>query len=234
MWLRRVIRKDQQVSKAPAWSYSSLTQFETCGRRYYLTKVAKTVVEPPTEHTIHGNAVHKAFEDSVAKHMPLPEKYADLQPLSEKIQSIEGKKEPELKLAINKSFQPVKWFDKSAWCRGIVDLNIERGNKSVALDWKTGKRKPDSTQLMLFAALLMHHKQYLEQVTTGFVWFKEKKVDKETFTRDDIGNIWQEFMPRVQRLESAYEKDKWLPQPSGLCRAWCPCVECEFNGKRGT
>lgn len=211
-----------------------MTQFETCPRRYYLTKVAKTVKEPQTEATTHGNEVHKAFEDAVLKQQPMPPKYAEWQPIAMRLQAAKGKREPELKLAINKSFQPVKWFDKTAWCRGIVDLSIENGGKAVALDYKTGKRKPDSTQLQLFAALLFHHKPYLENITTSFVWLKEKKLDTERFERGQIGNIWQEFMPRVQRMEVAFEKDKWTPQPSGLCRSWCPCTGCEFNGKRGS
>jgi hypothetical protein len=221
------------VSNMPAWSFSSLTAFETCARRYYLTKVAKTVREPPTEATTHGNEVHTAFENAVVRREPLPNKYAEWQPIAVQLQSVRGKREAELKLSIDKSFRPVKWTDKAAWCRGIVDLNIENNDKSVAIDYKTGKRKPDSTQLMLFAALLFHTKQYLQTVTTGFVWLKDRKIDKEKFEREQIGNIWQEFMPRVQRMEVAYDKDKWIPQPSGLCRAWCPCTECEFNGKRG-
>lgn len=218
----------------PAWSYSSLTAFETCQRRYYLTKVAKTVKEPPTEATTHGTDVHAAFENAVLKQQPLPDKYAEWQPIAVKLQSAKGKREPELQLAIDKSFRPVKWTDKTAWCRGIVDLNIENGDKALALDYKTGKRKPESTQLMLFAALLFHTKQYLQTITTGFVWLKDRRIDKETYEREQIGNIWQEFMPRVKRMETAFEKDKWIPQPSGLCRAWCPCTDCEFNGKRGT
>jgi hypothetical protein len=222
------------VKSTPAWSFSSLTAFETCARRYYLTRVAKTVTEPQTEATTHGNEVHKAFEDAVLKQQPLPDKYVELQPIATKLCTAKGKREAELKLAIDKSFRPVKWFDKSAWCRGIVDLSIENGTKAVAIDYKTGKRKPDSTQLMLFAALLFHSKQYLQTITTSFVWFKDKKLDTEKYDREQIGSIWQEFMPRVQRMEHAYDKDKWVAQPSGLCRSWCPCTDCEFNGKRGS
>lgn len=214
----------------PAWSYSSLTKFETCPRQYYLTRVAKKVVETQGEAAKEGDAVHKAFEDSVKTQQPLPEKYSQWQPILMKINSAKGKREPELRIALNKSFQPVKWFDKTAWCRGIVDISIENGNKAIALDYKTGKRKPESTQLMLFAALLMHQKPYLERVTTGFVWLKDKKIDRDRFTRDQLGIIWQEFVPRVQRLEQAYDKDKWVPRPSGLCNGWCPVgrANCEF------
>jgi CRISPR/Cas system-associated exonuclease Cas4 (RecB family) len=218
----------------PAWSYSSLTAFETCPRRYYLTKVKREVVEPPTEATTWGNEVHKAFEDAVLKQQPLPPKMEEWQPIAMKLQSAKGKRSAELQLSITKSFTPTTWKAKDAWCRGIVDVVVENDTKALALDYKTGKRKPDSTQLMLFAALLMHNKQYLEAVTTGFVWLKEKAIDKAKYTRDDVGMIWQEFMPRVARMEKAYEQDKWVPKPSGLCAKWCPVSnkQCEFSGRR--
>ena len=216
----------------PAWSYSSLTNFETCPRKYYLTKVAKKVIEPMNEAAKHGDEVHKALEVSVIKQTPMPDKYKEWQPIAMKLQSAKGKKSAELKLAVNKSFNPVGWYDKTAWCRGIVDVVVESGDKALALDYKTGKRKPDSTQLQLFAALLFHNKPYLETVNTGFVWLQSRTVDKELFHRHQLGNIWQEFAPRVQRMQVAYEKDKWVPSPSGLCRKHCPVgkANCEFCG----
>jgi hypothetical protein len=91
----------------------------------------------------------------------------------------------------------------------------------------TGKRKPDNDQLMLFAALAMHVWPKLEKVVTGFLWLKEGKIDKETFTRGDITDIWNRFTPRVKRLEIAHETNTWDAKPSGLC-GWCPVRQCEF------
>ena len=217
----------------PAWSYSSLNNYETCPRKYYLTRVAKKIIEPQGEAAKYGDDVHKALELSVVNQQPLPDKYSTWQPIASKVMSAKGKRSAELKLAINKSFQPVSWFDKTAWCRGIVDIVVENNVKAWAGDWKTGKRKPESTQLMLFAGLLFHHKPYLEHVTTSFIWLKDSKIDTEKFDRGSIGNIWQEFMPRVQRMQASYENDKWVPKPSGLC-GWCPVGKdnCEFWRER--
>ena len=85
---------------------------------------------------------------------------------------------------------------------------------------------------MMFAALLMHARPHIERVKTAFVWLKEKKIDKALYTKDDLPSIWKEFIPRVAKLESSYEKDKWVPRPSGLCKQWCAVLDCEFNGKR--
>lgn len=219
------------MPQMPAWSYSSLTAFETCPRRYYLTRVTKQVVEPQTEATTHGNEVHKAFEVSIKTKVPLPAKYAEWQPIADTVTSVRGKQEAELKIALDANMAPTTWFSKTAWCRGIIDLHIEDGDKAIAFDWKTGKRKPDSTQLKLFAGLLFQARPYLKKVSTAFVWLKDGKLDKDRFSRESLPEIWGEFLPRVKRMESAYDRNKWPAQPSGLCRNWCPCTGCEFNGK---
>lgn len=218
------------------WSYSSLTQFETCPRRFYLTKVSKEVVEPPMDASDHGIVVHAALEHRIKEQKPLPDTLAHLEPLTKKIDAAPGVKHAELKLAIDKAFKPVDFFSPTVWARAIIDAVVvdeERG-QAVTLDWKTGKRKPGSAQLMMSAALLMHTVESVDKVKTGFVWLRERKVDREDFGRDQIPAIWQEFMPRVRRLEIAHERDNWPPKPSGLCNGWCPVgrAHCEFWKER--
>jgi hypothetical protein len=212
-----------------AWSYSSLTSFETCPHRYNLTKNLKVVVEPETEVQRWGNDVHKALEDRI-NGVPLTEKFVQYEPFVEAIERV-GKPKAETKMALTKDFSATTFFAKNVWCRGIIDTHTVVGNKGMALDWKTGKPKPDSSQLKLFAAMMFHTYPELEEVQTGFVWLAHDKLTKDVFTRNQLGEIWGEFLPRVKRLEIAYDEDKWVPKPSGLCRAWCPvgkenCSHC--------
>lgn len=215
-----------------AWSYSALTAFETCPRRYQVTRVTKEVVEKQTEATIWGNRVHKALELFAEKGTPLPEELKEYERYVKKIHSYEGKRVTEQKMAIDKNFRPTTWMAKNVWCRGIIDIGVVGSDKAYLLDWKTGKRKPDSDQLKLFAALAFVHYPWIDKVVTGFIWLKEGKFDKETFTREQITEIWGEFLPRIKRLEQAYTDDKWLAKPSGLCKNWCPVGKklCEFCG----
>ena len=97
--------------------------------------------------------------------------------------------------------------------------------------YKTGKRKL-TDQLSLYAAYMFAHFPEIQTVQNGFVWLKDRKIDKETVHRSEVPVIWNKFLPKVRKLESAYERDSWLPRPSGLCKAWCPCTGCEFNGRR--
>ena len=220
--------------KKPAWSYSSLTAFEQCPKRYYHTRVKKDVPDPPGEAAKWGTEVHKHLELRVTEDKPLPEQLQYLEPMMGKILATPSDEvHAERQYCFNADFQPVTWFSKDAWCRSVIDLEVRKGDRALILDHKTGKRKPDSDQLRLFAAVKMTADKTINKVTTGFLWLKDNKIDKETYTRDDVPVIWQDYLARVARLESAMHNDKWVPKPSGLCKAWCPVgkTRCQYCGK---
>jgi hypothetical protein len=209
----------------PAWTFSQLEKFETCPKQFYHVRVAKDVIEPQTEATLWGSKVHTAMEDRIRDGTPLPEGMEQWEGFAKQICAMPGEKLAEEKMALDKSFQPAEW--DNAWTRGIADMLIVHGNKAATLDYKTGKRKL-THQLMLYAAYTFAYYPEVETVTTGFVWLRDKKIDRETFTRADIPTIWGTFLPKVRKLEIAYEKDKWIARPSGLCNGWCPVKSCEF------
>lgn len=215
------------------WSYSALTAFETCPRRFELTRVSKKVFEPQTEATIWGNKVHKALELYAKGTQPLPPDMKKYGRYVKKIMSYEGKRVVEERVALDKNLRPTKWMAKDVWVRGIIDIGVVGSERAYLLDWKTGKRKPDSDQLMLFAALAFAMYPWIDSVVTGFIWLKEDKFDKQLFTRDQLPKIWSEFLPRLSRVARAYDEGKWTPKPSGLCRNWCPVGKkhCEFCGE---
>jgi hypothetical protein len=209
----------------PAWTYSQLEKFETCPRQFYHVRVKKDWVEAPTDATRWGEKVHTAMENRVLYGEALPDGMNQWESIASKIVAMPGTKLVEQKMAVDSGFQPTDW--NSAWSRGIADVIITHKDTAVVLDYKTGKRKP-TEQLMLYAGYAFAHYPEVQTVTTGFVWLKEKKIDKTPFHRSDISTIWLEFLPRVHKLEVAYEKDKWLARPSGLCNGWCPVKSCEF------
>lgn len=215
-----------------AWSYSALTAFETCPRRFQLTRVTKQVREPQTEATVWGNKVHKALEDFAKSGKPLSPDLKKYEKYVKKIQSYEGKRVVEERVALDRNFRQTTWMAKDVWVRGIIDIGVVGSEKAYLLDWKTGKRRPDSNQLKLFAALAFAMYPWIDKVVTGFIWLKSGEFDKEVFTRDQLPEIWNEFLPRLSRVAIAYDQDKWTPKPSGLCKNWCPVgrQHCEFCG----
>jgi len=150
-------------------------------------------------------------------------------PFIDKLLSLPGDKYAEVKFAVDKNFNSCAW--DQAWSRGIVDVLVIHNATAVVLDYKTGKRKP-TEQLWLYALYVFAHHPEVKAVHTVFAWLKERKVDKDFFTRDDISKLWMHFLPIVSRLEKSYEKDVWPPKTSGLCRRWCPVLSCEHNGRQ--
>jgi hypothetical protein len=222
--------------KPPAvvpWSYSSLTAYETCPKRYYLTRIAKKVSEPQTEATIHGNDVHKSLEMAIKGERPLPPKHEQYQPIVEKVTQRPGQKLVEFKFGLTAGLKPTTFFAKDVWVRGVIDFGLLTPKSATALDWKTGKPKSDADQLKLFAGVMLQTYPYLDKVKTGYVWLAYNKMDTQTFSREEAPDIWQDFSIRVHRMERSLKEDDFPPRPSGLCRAWCPVGRslCEFCGK---
>lgn len=203
------------------WSYSSLSSYESCPKRFNLVKITKEVTERAHAANDWGNQVHKALELAVKDGAPLQTGFTQYAPLVKKIRDTEGRKFTEQRFGITKAFQPTEFFAKDVWFRGVLDLQIVRPTVAHTWDYKTGKVKTDGDQLKLFAAATFAQHPYVEKVKTAYLWLQHNKISAETYTKEDVPIIWQEFLPRVRRMEIALEKNNWPPNPSGLC-GWCP------------
>lgn len=234
------------MSKPFAWSYSALTSFENCPHRHYRCRVAKSVSDPMGVPAMLGIDGHKALEMRAKNGVEIPKFIESTsecgretgkmstdgwQELVDKIVAAPGKTVTETQVALTKNLQPTKWFGKDVWVRGIVDIGKILGKRMKMFDWKTGKRKEDMDQMKLFAGMCFAKWPEIEQVDTAYLWLPAKKADKESFTRDQVPEIWNDFLPRVKRMEIALVEDKWPKKPSGLCKNWCPVHDCEYNGK---
>jgi CRISPR/Cas system-associated exonuclease Cas4 (RecB family) len=220
------------TAKPIAWSYSALTAYETCPRRYYLTRIAKTVVEGQSQAMKDGNEAHKALELAGKGEMPLPKKYQSFQPVLDKVVAMPGENMFEYKFALTRTLQSTTYFAKDVWVRGVFDVASVNEATAVVLDYKTGKPKTDGDQMKLFAGCAFALYPDVTKVKTGYIWLGHNRFDHETFTREDNSDIWKEFSIRVHRLEKSAVEDDWPPRPSGLCRSWCPVGKklCEFCG----
>lgn len=233
-----------------AWSHSVLDSFETCEYRHFLTKVTKDpalkVVEPQSKEMAWGNRVHKAMEERVGSKVPLPAEMVQWEPKAMAIDAARragAHVEVEQKMAIDVNYKQVTYFHKingtnAVWVRGAADVVIERRSRAKVLDWKTGKPKVNSDQMKLMAGMQFVLKPYLEEIETAFIWlaFPNTPPDTQTFARDDLAGIWQDFIPRVQRLNHAIDTGRFVKKPSGLCKNWCPVPKgtgpgcCEHRG----
>ncbi len=62
-----------------AWSYSSLSLFQQCPKKYYHLRVANDFREPETEHLTYGKLVHEAAEFYIKNDVPIPPQFRFMQ-----------------------------------------------------------------------------------------------------------------------------------------------------------
>lgn len=218
-----------------AWSFSSMNMFYTCPRQYDLTKNQNLIPYTESEATLWGSEVHEALENYLLEDEPLlGDKFLRYKPFADKIMSLPGERFIERKFALTKNLTPCDFEAQDAWVRGIIDVGVVNGAKAIVADWKTGKIRPDSDQLKLFAAFIFEHYKQVDTVSTAYVWLAHDKVTKERYTRAQLPDIWKHFLMKAERLEQAYERNKWIPKPSGLCAGWCGAgkEQCEFWSPR--
>lgn len=208
--------------------------FRNCGWRFYLTKVApkeERIVEGQTQQMLDGNLTHKALEVGVRDGIPLPAKYKQHQPIVDKLRAANGMKIVEWQFGITRNWTACKFFDNDVWIRGKIDVGVIGTKSAALLDYKTGKRKEDSDQLKLFSVAAWTAYPYLEKIKSSFVWLAdpENQFDSEVYTPDQLPEMKEFFAYRINQIEDANRRDKWMKQPSGLC-AWCPVGpdKCEY------
>jgi hypothetical protein len=220
------------MNKPLPWSHSSLTTYTSCPKKFYHIKVVKDTPDSTNEAAIWGNNLHLALEERLKDKKPLPEEMMMYEPYAAAIEKRAGKMYIEQQLAITKNCEPCDWMSPDVWCRGIVDVLHIDGNVAWVLDHKTGKRKPDSKQLALFALLVFYHYPEVTECNTAFMWLKTMERDTEKFTVDQIPELWDKFLPDLKQYNMSFKKDMWTARTSGLCRGWCPVKTCQFYEPR--
>jgi len=220
------------VAKPISWSYSALDNFLQCPKQYAEIRVFKNFADLNTEHRDWGNHVHQCIARSLMQNIPLPSDMEQWQPIVEQFRKLKGTLIVEQQWGFDRNLATCDWFDKSTWLRVIIDALWIAGPVAKVVDWKTGKRRFGSHQLELNAAATFARFPEVQEVRTMFVWLKSFQKDDETYQRKDLPQLWNRFLPDVQRLEYAHKTQTWVPKTSGLCNAHCPVTTCSFNGKR--
>jgi hypothetical protein len=214
-----------------AWSYSVLSMFEQCRKKFYHLKVAKDARDSDSSFAGEGKEVHDAMFKRVIKGVPLPLPIRHYEKFAARFADAEGEKHGEMKLCLNSGFQPVDWFAKDAWVRAIVDLLIVRGDTVIIVDWKTGKVRIDWTQLELTAAIVSRLMPEIKHFQLVFVWLREGKINTKKLEKGQMREVWSDLLPRVKAIEVAKKTTDFPATESGLCR-YCPVSQCPHYVER--
>lgn len=211
-----------------AWSYSSIKTFEQCPKKYFHLKVAKDVKDEPGEAADYGTAVHLAAEEYIRDGKPIPEKFAYMRPVVERLAAIPGDKHAELKLGVKQDLSPCGFFDRDVWWRGIADLLIINGHKAHCVDYKTGKsaRYADTKQLDLLAGAVFAHFPEVTVVKSALAFVVSGEFIPKTHMRVEKRTYMSVFDNQLEALETAMENGVFNAKTSPLC-SFCPVVDCE-------
>lgn len=223
-----------------AWSYSSITLFDQCPKKYYHLRVNKDVKEPESEQMIYGKELHLAAEEYIRDGKPIDPRFAFIKPMLDKFNAMPGEKLCENKLAVKivdgGKLAPCDFFDKNVWYRGIADLIILDKDKQEArvIDYKTGKsaQYADTKQLKLLAACVFTHYPEIMVIKAGLLFVIANEFIKAEYTTHHRLAYFEEFKPLVAQLDACIENGVWNPKRNFTCSKWCPVLECSHNGRR--
>jgi hypothetical protein len=215
-----------------AHSYSALKTFEQCPKKYYALKIAKSFKDQGGTASDYGDRIHKALEKRLKENKKLPQEAERYEPICKSIieaANAKGAKlEAEREMTLNDNFEPTTWFGHDAWLRCKLDVLVCTDKTAVVMDWKTGKRKPDMLQLELNALTIFMHYPDVNKVKVTFVWLQTMEQDTETFTREQLPDMFVNLNTRVAKIERALKLNDWPAQQSGLC-GYCPVTSCAHH-----
>lgn len=214
-----------------AFSFSALSTFETCPKKYWHLYVQKDIKDEDSEAAAEGRFIHEALYKRVIKGVALPLSLRPYEKWAKRFAEAKGEKDGEMKLALDQDLQPCTWFDKRTRVRAIVDLLIRNGNRAVLIDYKTGKPKEDFTQMGLAAAVLSRYAPEIEIIDTVYVWLQHDKVSKKTYTLSKLVDVWNDLLPRADKIDAAKKTTSFPARQSGLC-GWCPVRICPHYAPR--
>ena len=201
------------------WSYSSLTTFEKCPMALKFQKIDKIDDGLDScEHIIVGKKMHEALENwLIAKKKgedyEYPERASKIREAIDKVIEKAGIENciPEKRYAFSKDFeQSVDFFDKSVWCRAVVDLEAEKDNIAWVIDYKSGKYSSYSTfsymgQLQLYAVIKFMSSPHIDEVRTSLFYAKDGKILNKIYRRNKLLPLLKLFTERGNKMFFATE-----------------------------
>lgn len=211
------------------WSYSSLSLFKLCPKKYYHERVAKDIPFEETEALRYGNEVHAAIERYL--------KGGELDPKYEHFRDTVDATWPsgpdvsvfvERKIGYTREFKPCDFFDAEVWFRGKIDLLVVDNDHAWLLDWKTGRnaRFADTTELELFAIGVFNAFEQVHKIKAAFVYLVSGDFIERGYDRDSLPNLLMKHLPEVDRMEKAHQLNVWNPSPNFTCKNYCKVESC--------
>jgi hypothetical protein len=101
------------------------------------------------------------------------------------------------------------------------------GTAALLLDWKTGKKREDPTELATNAMLVQAHNPQLTTIKGRYVWLKDGVLGEEHDV-SDTASTWAAVNNTVEEIRDCQAENNWPKKQGPLC-AWCNVFDCENN-----
>lgn len=201
----------------PPLSYSSISNFLQCPKKFEQVNLLKAVKDVGSEATRHGNLVHEQIERAIKGENVIPLQ-RPLDSLIETLQAIGA--EVEKPVAVTKSWEPCEFTDPRAVLRGRIDALVASASRVAVIDWKTGKRRDNTLQATVYTAMVAP--LYPGRPIQAVFDYLDKGRDPPILilprdAKNHVGDI----------LNSIWGTKNFIPRPSGLC-GWCPVNTCQY------
>lgn len=252
------------------WSMSKIKLLESCPLQWYLSYGIKFRHMDETQDTTErdlGTAVHDLFEQ-MQSGMTIAQAYeyceqqhyhivgeanwprlVDMLPSVRKFNRQMHDRdeahpfdwvEPELKLAVDKDWNPVDFFSKDAYFRGVVDYMARTGNESLVIDYKKGGMgyltKYHSPQLNSYL-LLDYYCNGAFDVGQSYIYYVEA-AELSRGPRLEGNMVESHTRPWLEnKIETAIknvEDEGYFKHVRGNYCKYCDYADLCKDGKRGT
>lgn len=207
-----------------AWSFSRLTDFETCPYKFKL-KYIKKLPEAPNPAAERGTEIHKQYENFVLGKGPCPSPHFETQ--LQHLLRIYPHHSTETAWAFDKNWLPCGWFEDQAWIRIKPDLVIYTWSDTIVIDYKTGKENlfKHTAQGQLYA-VGSYATQPADKVSVKF-WYHDLNTEKTNIYNDSqILKLKTQWTQRAQKIET----DHFPPKPTrGNCKYCGMAPHCGYK-----
>lgn len=222
------------------WGVSRLRDLRTCPGWYVAKYETKKWVETPSPAMERGSKIHSQLEEAIKYGVVLPKEMDHVAPFVYGL--CDAKKagamvEAELKFGLDTDGNPVDFFRApNLRARLALDVGANMFNRALAVDWKTGRWKPEHNEDALFygAGLCMLLKPASCIAQYIYVDNMEQSFDIEIEKPDDIIDVYlakfdaaDDYLDSVNKSGVIRLIDPPL-NPGTQCK-WCGNVECDNN-----
>lgn len=223
------------TSPVKAWSYSRLSQWETCPAQFKYKHIDK-LKEEQSPAMARGDKIHKAaaaWLTAAPESLAPPIELAKFARLFGQLRAIPAEDRfVEQQWGFNAKWRPTGWFGADTWLRVVLDAGVVYPDGTAdVIDHKTGKKYgSNQDQMQLFALATFCRFPHVSEVMTRLWYLDSGDEEVAEFKQEDRSTMVADWEKRVAPL---FADTVFAPRPNEKCR-WCSFAKskngpCKFG-----